>query len=442
MKPLLSTVSTVLSLTALAHGHMQMSNPPPLLSKFNKFTTSQDYDMVSPLHADGGNFPCKGHQRVLGTPQGQPVAQWTPGKSYSMTITGGAAHDGGSCQASLSFDKGASWKVIHSYIGNCPLQGESSFDFVLPADTPAGTMLFAWTWFNKVGNREMYMNCAVIDVQGGGGSGDKKQKKRGTAAALSKRPAMFVANVGNGCGTADGKDVMFPDPGPEVDLQSGSSAPPTGKCAAALSLSPPDTPAAPSAPAAPSSSPPPPSPTPPSSSSSPPASSPSPSSSGGPKTISPVPAPLPSSKPLPVANTTTTTNGTSPCPAMSPPTPSGSCKPGSFECTNSTSGDGWKVCNTSRTWVFAGTCPPNQVNSNKCLQTHCTSAKFSPLPEMLVSPESIHNPSRPPFRDIPSHDTPPYTNPRILNVGSGRAFYYQRGAFGDSLTTAQDGKSR
>lgn len=65
-----------------------------------------------------------------------------------MTITGAAAHNGSSCQASLSIDGGSSWKVIHSYIGNCPVAGDSSYEFIIPDDTPAGEALFAWTWFS------------------------------------------------------------------------------------------------------------------------------------------------------------------------------------------------------------------------------------------------------------------------------------------------------
>ncbi|KAG5913835.1 hypothetical protein E4U42_000846 [Claviceps africana] len=345
MKTLLSTVLTVLSLAGPSRAHMQMSNPPPLLSKFNKYTTSPDHDMTSPLHADGSNFPCKNYQRFLGTPQGQPVAQWTPGKSYSLTVTGGAAHNGGSCQASLSFDKGASWKVIHSYIGNCPVQGESTYGFTLPGDTPPGTALFAWTWFNKLGNREMYMNCAVVDVAGGGGEKQKKKKKkRGTAAALAARPVMFVANVANGCSTVEGKDVMFPSPGPDVDLQSKSPAPPSGQCGAYSS--------------------PPPSSSPPGGPSSPVSGSGSGSGAksppGKPSAHTPRPPP-PNSPPRGPDSVLDRPGVFRPLTASPPPASSGSCKPGSFQCTTSPSGDGWQVCDTSTTWVIAGSCGPGQV---------------------------------------------------------------------------------
>ncbi|QPH05754.1 hypothetical protein C2857_003742 [Epichloe festucae Fl1] len=354
MKTPSSTVLAVLFLTCLTKAHMQMSDPPPLLSKFNKYTTNQDYDMTSPLHADGSNYPCKGHHQVIGTSQGQPVAQWTPGHSYSMTIRGNTAHNGGSCQASLSFDSGNSWKVLHSYIGNCPAMGDSKFEFTLPGDTPSGQMLFAWTWFNEVGNREMYMNCAVIDIQGGGG-----RKKRGAASLMTSRPDMFVANVANGCGTAEGKDVMFPDPGPDVDVNSRNTAPPVGKCGASAKFPVMQPGSAPV----------------PSNSASKSPSSPlsDPSSPKLPPYMD-VSQPLAPKAPNRVTNSSMTWYSMSHPPTTSPipanpspvnsiqPSPSGSCMPGSFQCTASPSGgQGWQACNASGSWVHAGDCGASQV---------------------------------------------------------------------------------
>ncbi|KAK2590624.1 hypothetical protein QQS21_011690 [Conoideocrella luteorostrata] len=365
MKTLKSAVFTVLSLTSFTGAHMQMSDPPPLLSKFNKYTTNQDYDMTSPLHADGSNYPCKGHHEVLGTSQGQPVAQWTPGQSYSMTITGQAAHNGGSCQSSLSFDKGKSWRVIHSYIGNCPVVGDSTYDFTLPGDTPAGEMLFAWTWFNQVGNREMYMNCAAIMVQDGA-----RKKRRGVARSMKNRPKMFVANVGNDCGTVEGKDVMFPDPGADVDMNSKDTSPPTGNCAASSRYSTLPTDSLDDF-----------------SSSGSPASLPKAAAgSSGPSADVPSPPPyIDMSLPLPSApkmpsrgtNTSTTWHGMLSPPTMppmadmptgplvlptAPPPISNSCQPGSYQCTTAPSGgQGWQVCDVSGSWVYAGDCGPGQV---------------------------------------------------------------------------------
>ncbi|KFA61187.1 hypothetical protein S40285_02189 [Stachybotrys chlorohalonatus IBT 40285] len=212
-----------LGLAAMAHAHMEMTSPAPFKSKNNPNAGSDiDYSMTSPLSQDGSDFPCKGFHSLMGTAAGAPTADWQAGQAYSFTINGGAAHGGGSCQASLSYDNGASWSVIHSYIGNCPAQGESSFDFTVPADAPAGEAIFAWTWFNQIGNREMYMNCAAVNIAGG-------NSKR---AALSGRPAMFVANTANGCETVEGTDVEFPDPGPDVSNVSSKAGPPKGSCAA------------------------------------------------------------------------------------------------------------------------------------------------------------------------------------------------------------------
>jgi hypothetical protein len=221
-----SAILSVFGLCAtLASAHMEMIYPPPFRSKVNDHATTKDFDMTSPLSADGSNFPCKGYHSDFGTPAGASTATFAPGQSYKFTISGGASHNGGSCQASLSYDKGKTWTVIHSYIGNCPLQGESDFDFAIPADTPDGEAIFSWSWFNKVGNREMYQNCAAVTI-GGGGS---KNKKR--ADSFKSRPAMFVANTGDGCSTVEGKDLEFPNPGPDVTNDSQGTAPPSGSCA-------------------------------------------------------------------------------------------------------------------------------------------------------------------------------------------------------------------
>jgi hypothetical protein len=141
----------------LAAAHMDMFYPPPLKSKFNPFAmaaNSIDNDMKSPLQASGADFPCKGYQSLLGTAQGASVATFAPGQKYNLTIEGGAYHDGGSCQTSLSYDKGKTFTVIQSFVGECPTSSGGSWDFTVPADAPAGKdVLLAWTWFNRVGNR-------------------------------------------------------------------------------------------------------------------------------------------------------------------------------------------------------------------------------------------------------------------------------------------------
>jgi len=218
------------TLASSAYAHMQMINPPPFRGKTNPNTQNIDFNMVAPLELNGSNFPCKGYQVDFGTPAGAPTAQWPAGSVQSFTLEGiEAAHNGGSCQASISYDGGATFKVVKSFIGNCvrSLGGnvfapEQTYSFTVPADAQAGQAIFSWTWFNQSGNREMYQNCAAVEITGTGTS------------TLSNLPDYFVANVANGCAVPEGVDVAFPNPG--ADIETGRAAngagtgAPSGNC--------------------------------------------------------------------------------------------------------------------------------------------------------------------------------------------------------------------
>ena len=133
---------------------------------------------------------------------------------YQLTLAGSATHEGGSCQISISYDNGASFKVIQSLIGGCPL--DTTLNFTIPSFAPSSnSALLSWTWFNLVGNREMYQNCARVQIQG-----TPLQRYRRTAyrrqTSMDQLPDMFVCNVNNGCQTVENAEVVFPDPGPNV----------------------------------------------------------------------------------------------------------------------------------------------------------------------------------------------------------------------------------
>jgi hypothetical protein len=79
----------------------------------------------------------------------------------------GAPHGGGSCQFSLSYDNGVTFKVIHSIEGGCPLDAVmNKYTVPIPTSAPAAERaLFAWTWFNRIGNR--YTNSLMTsDLKG------------------------------------------------------------------------------------------------------------------------------------------------------------------------------------------------------------------------------------------------------------------------------------
>jgi hypothetical protein len=217
-----SLVAATISLICAAHAHMEMVWPPPFRSRYNKFTTDVDYSMTNPLSQAGADFPCKGYHSLYATPQGQSVVTWQPGQTYNWTLTGSATHNGGSCQVSLSYDRGATWRAIHSYIGACPLK--PTWSFTLPNDTPAGDALFAFSWYNNLGNRELYMNCARVTIAG------RALMERGPQDPFASRPRTFFANMGNGCSTVETFDVMFPNPGPDVTNVSSKTSPPKGSC--------------------------------------------------------------------------------------------------------------------------------------------------------------------------------------------------------------------
>ncbi|KAI4722708.1 hypothetical protein E4T48_00997 [Aureobasidium sp. EXF-10727] len=206
---------TLLSLASQVLGHMEMSWPYPLRSKYNPANsyTIIDYSMTSPLLADGSNFPCKGYQNDRPF---VPVTTFSAGSTYNMTVAGSAVHGGGSCQLSLSYDNGATFRVIKSMIGGCPLT--STYDFTIPSYAPDGNALFAWTWQNEQGNREYYMNCATVSIEGSSAS------KRDTES-FEALPFVWKANIPgvNTCTTTEGEDPVYPMPGPDV-LYGGSKS--------------------------------------------------------------------------------------------------------------------------------------------------------------------------------------------------------------------------
>ncbi|KAF7913844.1 uncharacterized protein EAF01_000250 [Botrytis porri] len=207
------------------NAHMSMTWPLPFRSALNPNSVKSqiDYSITAPLEATGANFPCKYND--MGTAGGKSVVTWSAGQTANWTIGTGAIHGGGSCQVALSYDSGKSFKVIHSYIGSCPTAFSSSADFTVPADAPAGEAMFAWTWQNQIGNREFYMSCAAVTIEG-------TKARAAPAVAFSARPDLFLVNLGNGCTSVEGKAVNYPNPGPDADVtrQTSDSGTFTGTC--------------------------------------------------------------------------------------------------------------------------------------------------------------------------------------------------------------------
>ncbi|KAG5998683.1 hypothetical protein E4U43_002383 [Claviceps pusilla] len=213
---------SILAWAVLTTAHIEMTYPAPFRSKYNRYSTDIDDKITDPLESDGLDFPCKGYHALMDKPQGRSVATWQLGQTYTVSLEGHNSYKIGSCQLSLSYNKGRNWTAIQSYIGGCPLKPH--WQFTLPADASTGHALFAWTWFNRLGKQEMWMNCAHVTIQKSTLSPNR------TSLPFHKRPKMFVANVGNNCTTLQNLDVQFPSPGPDVVSDSDKTAAPVGDC--------------------------------------------------------------------------------------------------------------------------------------------------------------------------------------------------------------------
>ena len=215
-----SKASALLALAASASAHMTLLNPTP----FGNATLTKN-----PL--EPADWPCKQRAGVYDITE---MNQWDAGQTQEVSFLGSAVHGGGSCQFSITTDaeptEKSQWKVIHSVMGGCPsnaagnladsdIHGSASFPVTMPKDVPDGRYTFAWTWFNKVGNREFYMNCAPVQV----GSGETASTES-VSAALGALPDMFVANLpATQCATKEGEDFQFPNPGQSVTTGAGAA---------------------------------------------------------------------------------------------------------------------------------------------------------------------------------------------------------------------------
>ncbi|RPA89620.1 hypothetical protein L873DRAFT_1839195 [Choiromyces venosus 120613-1] len=183
---MVTIATTILSLTlSLANAHMLLKNPPSLGFTGNKLATKPDSDLNAPI------------SKAQFRGAGKSVATWPAGSNQAFSLAGGATHGGGSCQVSLSYDNGETFKVIKSFIGNCPSGSERDYSFSL-------------------GNREMYMGCAAVTITNGG------------SGLGTSYPKVFVANIENGCQTAAEGVLEFPNPGGVVERSSEPAFKPVG----------------------------------------------------------------------------------------------------------------------------------------------------------------------------------------------------------------------
>ncbi|KAF8462935.1 hypothetical protein BDZ91DRAFT_661663 [Kalaharituber pfeilii] len=192
---------------------------------------------MPPLDPSGSNFPCSITDFSQADGDGPTLSPGQAGPA--IKLFGTAVHSGGSCQISITYDqppnKNSVWKVMKSFQGGCPIDVQGNLpgggdpttnalpalQYTVPAGLPSGKATVAWTWFNRSGNREMYMRCHKATVNGNGNQG-----------AFNALPDMFVANIATrDCKVPEGMNVKFPNPGQQVQ-GSGDGNPTGGQCGA------------------------------------------------------------------------------------------------------------------------------------------------------------------------------------------------------------------
>ncbi|KAF2164555.1 lytic polysaccharide monooxygenase [Zasmidium cellare ATCC 36951] len=245
---------------ANSFAHMALNYPAPFNARNNPHRASDSFDpyLEFPYDKAGPNarwqYPCRGYQKLMGTPEGAPTATWEAGSTQNWNISGIGNHFGGSCQVGFSVDGGETFRVATSYEGNCPHRNNGNgpegqdFEFKVPGDIEPGVHIFAWIWYNR--EQEFNMNCAAVNIEPAASSHyvvrstqghrrlvfrtkDNRDEDAGFVA-FNDRPLMFVADDGNECLTPHTTaELKYPHPGPDV-VQGDGAYPlelPSGKCA-------------------------------------------------------------------------------------------------------------------------------------------------------------------------------------------------------------------
>ena len=153
--------------------HISMINPPSRRNQASSYYVSQglvNYNLRSPLNVspDFFTFPCKGF------PQGPSVSTFN-GNNIQVTLEGTAVHGGGHCQFGISYDD-SNFIVLKTVLNSCLLDS-MTYDFDLPENAPGGKMTVFWSWVNRVGNREYYMECTDVTVNNGNSANDFAELK-------------------------------------------------------------------------------------------------------------------------------------------------------------------------------------------------------------------------------------------------------------------------
>lgn len=182
------------------NAHISMSFP---ISRKNKLSEHYrnindiNYNIRSPLYTDTDKFtfPCKGF------PVGPSTTIYNS-NSITVTLEGTAIHGGGHCQFGISYDN-KNFLVLKTVLNSCLLDS-MSYKFDLPNNAPGGNLTVFWTWINRIGNREYYMECADVTVNNGNFGNSVVKGKELVIANILNYPIIPEWSIGASAST-DGR---------------------------------------------------------------------------------------------------------------------------------------------------------------------------------------------------------------------------------------------
>ncbi|KAK1076363.1 hypothetical protein LTR33_009012 [Friedmanniomyces endolithicus] len=193
----------------VGNAHLMLDTPVP----YGKDSLDNSPLVNAKPGSPGANYPCKLRSGGYDITSENHI---TAGEDQVLSFVGSASHGGGTCQLGLSTSRSPGptddFKAFQIYEGGCPINGDgndgtSNFSYTIPTGIKNGQYSLAWTWYNRVGNREIYMNCAPVTVTGGSDTTD----------FYDSLPNMYVINLPTSeCSTVESSNQLIPNPGNAV----------------------------------------------------------------------------------------------------------------------------------------------------------------------------------------------------------------------------------
>lgn len=195
-------IFNLFTFATITFAHIFMSYPPSRHSKYSQYYVSNNlvnYNLMAPLLAgpDFFTFPCKGFKKG-------PSTVTFNDNNIRVTLEGTATHGGGHCQFGITYDDDT-FIVLKTVMETCLIDG-MSYTFNLPSNTPSGEVTVFWTWINKIGNREYYMECADVNIHNG--NTNKNVVLTGLELAIANLPGYPIIPEYPEWNTYNGKDLF------------------------------------------------------------------------------------------------------------------------------------------------------------------------------------------------------------------------------------------